>query len=467
VRFANRAVNHTHALAGRVKGVFSNELIACRLVSAISESKDLEGDLGRLTNSLPGAGASNKLLGGGVTLLARRDGGVNGTCDGLDNGLGHGACSGGDTASVGLITSSVRHGRVVAEDQGREERLKGASSQGRGPGDTAAVGVIRVGRVLDGTSEVATEPDLARNHASLSQSSSLVGANVGNTADGLKRGHLAHNDVSSNHGLGGNSHGDGQDGEKRLGDDGNSDADTVKEDIIANVPEVDGEDDNGEDNGKGEQKQGELAKGYLQRGAFQAENRAAGLVGLVQVLDERSLVVARLLGLAKHFCNLTDLGLHTGSNDNTSSATAGDRATGVDEVDAVANGHVIVGEDDLGLLGDGQGFTGQERFVGRQVDAVDQTQIGRDHVTSSEGDQVTLDECLSLDDVAIAAANDFAFRGGQGVERLDGLLSTVILDQSVTELVHAYMKMMTSQCNTAWRHWHWRPLAHDWQTGSD
>jgi hypothetical protein len=73
---------------------------------------------------------------------------------------------------------------------------------------------------------------------------------------------------------------------------------------------------------------------------------------------------------------------------------------------------------------------------------MDQAQVGGDHVACGQRDEITLDECLGLDRVAVAIANDFALGSGQSVERLDGLLGTIILDQS------ASFSWVSKQCCT-------------------
>jgi hypothetical protein len=135
-----------------------------------------------------------------------------------------------------------------------------------------------------------------------------------------------------------------------------------------------------------------------------------------------------LLSLTEELGNLTDFSLHACGDDDSRSTAAGDGATRVDEVGAVTDGHVRIGEDGIGLLADGNRFTGEERLIRGQVNSLDQTQVGGDDITGGEDDDVALDQGLSLDGVTDATTDDLALGCGQSIERLDGLLGTVVLD---------------------------------------
>lgn len=391
------AVHDTHEFARRIKGMLSNQRIVGSPVLAEPHGKDLEGDFGGLTNSLP------------FSIFG----------------------SGDDTTRVGLrFLLAVRDSGVVAESKGSEEGVQTASSQVGVPADGAATGIIWVRSAFDGSREVTAKPNLAGNHASLGQGTSLVGADVGDTTDGFERGHLTNNDISADHGLGGNSHRDGQHSEQRLGNDRHTNADSIEQDLIANLPQADGKDDDGEQNGKGKQEQGKLAESDLERSALETKDSAGELVGVVQGTTEETPFGVVGLGLAQELSDLANLGLHTSGDDDTGGTSTGDGASRVGQVDAVANGHILIGKYCLGLLADGNRFTSEERLIGGNVNALDKAQVGGYDITSDEGDYIALDERFGLDSFTLAISDDLALGSGQSIEGLNSLLSAVVLDQS-------------------------------------
>ncbi len=73
-------------------------------------------------------------------------------------------------------------------------------------------------------------------------------------------------------------------------------------------------------------------------------------------------------------------------------------------------------------------------FISGQVNALDQAKICWHHITSDKGDYITLDECLGLDGVADAVSDYLALGRREGVQRLNGLLSAVILNKTIFDL---------------------------------
>ncbi|KAI6767429.1 hypothetical protein HG530_005438 [Fusarium avenaceum] len=357
------AVHNTHKLAGRIEGMLSHQGITPGDTTTEPHGENLESNLSGLTNGLP------------ISIVR---------CD--------------NTTGVGLwLFLSITNSRVVAKGKNLEESVQVASGQ--------------ISRPLDSTA-IATEPDFAGNHSSLSQSAGLVRADVGNTTNSLQRRHLTDNNITADHCFGSNGHGNCQDGEERLGNDSHADTDSVKKNLIGDLPKTNGEDDNGKENGEGEQQQGELAKGNLKRRSLKTKNSAAELIRPPYCATDGCPFGVVVLGLAQELGDLTDLGLHSSSNNDTSGTATGDRASGIGEVDTITHGHVRVGEDNLWLLADGDRFTSQKCLIGGNVDALNQTQVGRDNITGSEGDYVALDEGFGLDSFTLTISDDLALRSG-------------------------------------------------------
>lgn len=73
-------------------------------------------------------------------------------------------------------------------------------------------------------------------------------------------------------------------------------------------------------------------------------------------------------------------------------------------------------------------------FISGQIDALDQAKISRHDITGGEGDEIALDKRLGLDGIADAISDYLALGRGEGVERLNSLLSAVILNETVVDL---------------------------------
>lgn len=345
-------INNAHEFTGGIERMLGHQGVTPGNTTAESHSEDLQSNLCRLTNGLP------------LSIFGSDD---------------------AARVRLGLFLAVTDCG-IVAKSKNLEESVQAASGQVRRPLDSSAVRVVGVGGALNSSGEIATEPNLSGNHSSLSQGTSLVRADVGNTANGFKGRHLTNNDIAANHCLGGNGHCNSQNCEERLGDNSHTDADTVQKDLIGDLPQTGGKDDDDEDNGEGEKQQGELAEGDLERGSLEAKDSATELVELPNCATDGSPFGVVVLILAQEFGNLADLCFHTSSNDNTGGSTSSDRASGVGQVNTITHGHVGVGEYGIWLLADGDRFTSEKCLIGRDVDTLNQAQIGRNNIASCERD---------------------------------------------------------------------------------
>lgn len=208
-------VDNGHALDGAVKGELGHLLPAVALEGFLSKvesvGKDLEGDFSGLTSCLP-------LL----VFVIVSDSGQVAESGGQEERLeliGHLAISLGDGGLGGLVVLvELLIGDVKLEDGSRALAvvvagllLLGLLVLGLGVGDSALGGIGRALGVADGVDVGGGDPGLADNHGTFGEGTGLVGANVGDTTEGLEGGEISDDDVGLSHDGDGDDHGNGQD----------------------------------------------------------------------------------------------------------------------------------------------------------------------------------------------------------------------------------------------------------------
>lgn len=339
---------------------------------------------------------------------------------------------GGDASGITFAADSaagVAHGSVVTKRQCPEESFEERAVRGNIPRAGSAAGVVRVGSTLDGSLLGAAKPDLLGNHATLGQSACLVRDDVRRAAHGLKAGKVADDDIAGDHGLAGDRHGDSEDREEGFRNHSHAYTNAVQKHLIVDVPKTSGENDDGKQDSESKEEKGELAKGDLQGTAVQAENGLHGAGESQGELLRAGLVAVILTGVEKA-CDLADLRFHGSRYDDTDTAPAADDGAGESKIAAITKRLFRVGENQVGLLARGDRLASQHCFVGGEIEAADEAQVSCNHVAGSEDDDVALDESLGLCDLDGTVPEDLARRAGESIEGLDGLLGTVVLDQS-------------------------------------
>ena len=103
--------------------------------------------------------------------------------------------------------------------------------------------------------------------------------------------------------------------------------------------------------------------------------------------------------------DLAHLRIHTRGGDHRGGPSGGDDRGGDDQIGAVAQRGVF-GEGGVGVLGDGQGFTGDGGLVRFQASAVQQSGVGRHQVTGFQLDQVTGHQLGGVHAAELVVADD-------------------------------------------------------------
>ncbi|KAI6773583.1 hypothetical protein HG531_000432 [Fusarium graminearum] len=387
-------VNNRHALDGAVKGEFGSLLPALAFKSFLARveavGKDLKGNLGGLASNLP------------FLLLL-----IVANCSQVAEGrreqesvelIGHFTLN----LRLGLLGRSVvvlvklLIGHIKLEYSStslavvvtRSRRLFGLGIVLLGVGDSALRWVVGALRVADSVDVGRGDPGLANNHGTLGQSTSLVGANVCDSSESLEGRKITDDDVGLSHNSDGNDHGNSQDSDQGLGDNGDTQRSSVNDDLVLHVKLVDSKHNNGEDDGTAKENVGKgrelsLTDERLLLSIFLVVHGATGLACL---LGGRS-------------GNLADLGGHTSRSDNTTTTTLSDNGSSIGHVDTVTNTDLILRLDQLlsarssniviGDLFDGDGFASELTFLAGKVHGFEETEIGRDSVAHLKKDDIS------------------------------------------------------------------------------
>jgi hypothetical protein len=225
--------------------------------------------------------------------------------------------------------------------------------------------------------------------------------------------------------------GDCEHSDKGFGDDGHGDTDTVDEYLTANLPFGGRKNDDGKEDSETKQEKGKLAQGNLQRCSHKSKN---GLnttnKSPAHFHEERFFTFFVVLLLPKHDSDLADFGLHTCRDYDTATATGSHFAARECEICSVTGAHVGIVELLLGCLFHRDGFTCKEGFVRKGVDTIDEAEVSGYDAANTELYNVTRDKIDSLHfDIGYAVTGDGGFRGGELLERFDGLLSLIVLPE--------------------------------------
>ena len=146
----------------------------------------------------------------------------------------------------------------------------------------------------------------------------------------------------------------------------------------------------------------------------------------VEPLLERGLLVLNSL---EQPSDLAEFGAHAGSDDHSSAAAVGDEGTHIAHILAVAQGH-------LGLLDRGGVLLNRLRLAGEcglldaQIDTLDHAHVGGDEVACLQGDYVAGDQVAGRDLLELAIAEGAHVGDGEFLERGDGLLGAVLLEEA-------------------------------------
>ena len=120
--------------------------------------------------------------------------------------------------------------------------------------DAAFGRVERFIGLANGVCSSAGNPGLLRNHLTLCEGTSLVGANVGDTTKSFQRLQVANNHVTLNHALGAGSHSDGQDDHEGSRNHRKTGCDSVNDDILTVREFVGSKTDDSADDGDNKEK---------------------------------------------------------------------------------------------------------------------------------------------------------------------------------------------------------------------
>ncbi|GJC93041.1 hypothetical protein ColKHC_01867 [Colletotrichum higginsianum] len=363
-----KVVDDGHALDGTVKRELGQLLPAEALEGLLAEletvGKDLKGDLGRLASGLPLC-----------FFLVISNGSQVAESGGQQESLEAGRHLGlvlGLRLLGGLLVLQLLLGDVELKD-----------------GSGTLLVVVALGRLLN---LVFLLLGFGVGDSTLRRvvGAFLVGANVGDTAESLEGGKVSDDDVGLSHDGHGDNHGD-------------------DDDLASDIELVSGEDDNGQDDGTAEEDVCQSGKLPLQRGTLGETQELAD--GIVDALGETNnglalavlLVVHGAAGLADLLLggggDLSDLGLHSSSDDDATATALADDGGGIGDVETVTDtdlallGGQLIGTRDcnvgLGDLIDGLSLTGQGLFVAGQVHGLENAHVGRHGIAHLEQDDVT------------------------------------------------------------------------------
>ncbi|GJD04130.1 hypothetical protein ColKHC_12955 [Colletotrichum higginsianum] len=240
----------------------------------------------------------------------------------------------------------------------------------------------RISPVVGSIGDVApSTPGAAGEHLALRQRARLVGADVGDGAEGLERLEVAHDDVAAHHALRAGGHGDGQHDDEAGRDHGQARGDGVDDDLLRGLEPVGAQHDDGADDGDAEQQHRQLGELLLQRRAdVDAQEAPDGVgegerVGLEVAVRLRPAVGLALdlahagVLLAQRRRDGADLGVDARREDDALGPALGHRRRAVGHVEPVARARGVREHAAL-VLAHGEGFARQQRLVRLEVDGL-------------------------------------------------------------------------------------------------
>lgn len=215
---------------------------------------------------------------------------------------------------------------------------------------------------------------------------------------------------------------------------------SIDSNFIRDIELVDRKHDDSQEDRAAKERVRQLAQLDLQRRALsQAQELANGVPDAQrQTLDGLEVTVllarqgaVRLALLALHrLSDLTKFGGHAREDDDAAAATLGHGRGGVGHVETVADtGGDLVAAGDIkaGVLGHGDGLSGENLLVTFQVHALEDAHIGWDGVARLDLDDVTRDHLPGWDGACLPVADDGGGGRGQRSQSVHLLLSLELL----------------------------------------
>jgi hypothetical protein len=349
-----RKLSDLTVLVGRiVAGKFKTVPVEAR-------SKDLDSNLGRVTTGVPLA----------VLLV---DGGKVGKRSNFEE-LGQGRLALGQKIADGRNDTTL----VAASLEGKLMRLLAR------PAKITNGRVVGLGSVLDEVGSLSRSPGTTSNHLTLGESTSLVGANIGNSTKSLKSLKVSNNDVSLNHSLSTGSHGDGQDDNQTGGNHRQTSSDGVDNNLLGGVELVGSKDDDSTDDSSTEEVDCQSGQLLLERSADVHTEETTNSIGKSKSVGlEVSVRLSRTIRLTLHRADLavllsegssdsTNLSRCTSSKDNTLGTSLCNTGGAVGNVDTVTGSAVVI-ENLILVLSNGKRLTSQHSLISLKVDSLNQS----------------------------------------------------------------------------------------------
>ena len=231
-------------------------------------------------------------------------------------------------------------------------------------------------------------------HFVLGESTGLVRADDLGTTESLNRGELTDNSVSLRHIGNANRENDGNDGSKSLGNRRNRKRDRDHKGV--------------ENRLKSDRSGGNVCTNHLNTEDYNANsnNEVGEDLGKTCELDLKGSLA--LLSLCKRVCDLTHLGVHTGSNYNCFAAAVNYRRAHKYHIFSVAESNVAVitcGERAV-LLVNGHGLTGESRLLDLERSTLEDTRVCGNGISGLKDDNVADYEVLAGNEDHLAVTDN-------------------------------------------------------------
>mmetsp|Transcript_31612 Transcript_31612/g.62527 ORF Transcript_31612/g.62527 Transcript_31612/m.62527 type:complete len:490 (-) Transcript_31612:102-1571(-) len=292
----------------------------------------------------------------------------------------------------------------AAEHQGtqgvtQEGRVRSAEvSEGGGPGGTAVVtGAVR-DELLVGASVGIAQHEAGRSHVAFRQGTGLVRADIRDLAELLQSSHVPHNGVGCSHASDRNSHGDGDEHNGGLRQNGNQGGGGVQESLVVDrtvghhdLPTEGCEDEDTEDDANNQKEVHEVLHGHRQCG----------------------LLLASTLGELRS--DLSDLSLLSNAHNHTAAGTLRDGGLTEAHVGPVTHGDVklsfLGGREGSEGLHDRNTLASQNSLVDLKTVDLHETEVSRDDISRLQFDDVTDDHVTKRNGLLAAISDDSGIGG--------------------------------------------------------
>jgi hypothetical protein len=357
-----------HALNVRVERKLSDlTVLVGSIVAGKTETvpvkargKDLDGNFGRVTTGVPLA----VLLVDGGKVGKRSD------FEELDE----------SRLALGEELTDGRKGTAVITTL-LEGKLVGLAAR---PAKVTQSRVERLGSVLDKIGSLSRSPGSTGNHLTLSESTSLVRANIGNGTKSLKGLEVSDNNISLNHALCTSSHGDSQDDNQTSRNHRETSSDSVDNNLLGGIEVIGSKDDDSTDNSSTEEVDCQSGQLLLERSADVNTEETTNSIGSSKSVGfEVSMRLGGTIRLTLHGTDLavllsegssdgTNLGADTSSKDNTLSTSLGNSRGAVGDVDTVTGSGAVL-ENLILVLSNGERLTSQHSLISLEVNSLNQS----------------------------------------------------------------------------------------------